>query len=93
MNPELESRLREVLTKVLAREDFPAVLVSPISEYLVTGTPGRVHMHWLRELQAPASPRPYTCVYWTLYYLHLSNLPGIEDYLDRTRLHLSGHDS
>lgn len=90
MNPELESQAREVLAKVLARDDFPAVLVDPVSTYLVTGKVQDMSVHAVYDA---ISPRHYTGIYWLLYYLGHNGVSDVKHYLRQANLHYPMHDS
>lgn len=95
MTPELESQARDALARVLTRDDFPAVLVDPVSTYLVTG---KAHNMSVRDVYVSKvfdviSPRIYTRVYWLLYYLGKNAANDVEYYVRELRLHFNLHDS
>ena len=76
MNPELESSIRDVLTQILARDDFPAELVDSVSTYLVTGkVPGMS----VKDVYGAISHGRYAHVFWLLFSL---------DHIEVSRYHL-----
>lgn len=90
MNPELESQAREVLAKVLAREDFPEVLVDPVSTYLVTGV-ARVVID--KFPYGDGARVKYTSVFWLMYYIMRGEYTDIRFYVREVRQTFKLHDS
>lgn len=88
MNPELESSVRDVLTQTLAREDFPEVLVDPVSTYLVTGK--AQHPGTARFVNFPSR---FNSVYWLLVYMDKDRETDICYYLREVRQTFKLHDS
>jgi hypothetical protein len=90
MSPKLESRVRDVLTRVLSREDFPEVLLDPVSTYLVTGVARVVVDNFPpgHELQVT-----YTSVYWLLYYIMRGGDSDIRYYVREVRQTFKLYDS
>jgi len=90
MNPELESQARKVLAKVLAREDFPAVLVDPVSTYLVTGVSRIVvdNFPYGNAVQVGYNP-----VYWLMYYIMRGGNTDIRFYVREVRQTFKLYDS
>lgn len=90
MNPELESQAREVLAKVLAREDFPAVLVDPVSTYLVTG---RAQNMLEEHVYTGISTSKYRAVFCLMYYLIRGMEHDVYFYIRGIRAHFKLYDS
>jgi len=90
MNPELEAQAREVLTRVLARDDFPEVLVAPVSTYLVTG---RAQDLFTVAVFNGILSYKYRAVFWLMHYLIRSMESDVEYYMKDIRAYFSIYDS